>query len=176
MDLIQLANLGEFIGGVAVLVTLVYLAVQVRQSTSAQETAAVQSWFTARAMMQSLPAQNTELSAAIGAGIKDSRALTETNWVQFGFWCQTAIQTAKVVQDLYRRGVIVKGIHDSEIQGVAGFIHYWPGVRQWWDAGGRTQLPPDPVARIEATDPGSFTAYDWNQREGFHPLNTGSSA
>ncbi len=31
MDLSQLANLGEFIGGVAVLVTLVYLALQVRQ-------------------------------------------------------------------------------------------------------------------------------------------------
>ena len=30
MDLTQLANLGEFIGGVAVLVTLVYLAIQVR--------------------------------------------------------------------------------------------------------------------------------------------------
>lgn len=31
MDLTQLANLGEFIGGIAVLVTLIYLAVQVRQ-------------------------------------------------------------------------------------------------------------------------------------------------
>ncbi len=34
MDLTQLANLGEFIGGVAVLVTLIYLATQVRQSTA----------------------------------------------------------------------------------------------------------------------------------------------
>ena len=34
MDLTQLANLGEFIGGVAVLVTLLYLAVQVRQGTT----------------------------------------------------------------------------------------------------------------------------------------------
>ena len=33
MDLAQLANLGEFVGGVAVLVTLVYLAVQIRQNT-----------------------------------------------------------------------------------------------------------------------------------------------
>ena len=32
MDLTQLANLGEFIGGVAVLVTLVYLSTQVKQS------------------------------------------------------------------------------------------------------------------------------------------------
>jgi hypothetical protein len=30
VDLTQLANLGEFIGGVAVVVTLVYLAFQVR--------------------------------------------------------------------------------------------------------------------------------------------------
>jgi hypothetical protein len=33
MSLAQLANLGEFVGGLAVLVTLIYLAVQVRQST-----------------------------------------------------------------------------------------------------------------------------------------------
>ena len=37
MDLTQLANLGEFIGGVAVLVTLVYLAVQVRQGEVAAQ-------------------------------------------------------------------------------------------------------------------------------------------
>jgi len=40
MDLTQLANLGEFIGGGAVLVTLIYLAIQMRQSTAAQQTAA----------------------------------------------------------------------------------------------------------------------------------------
>lgn len=34
MDLTQLANLGEFIGGVAVLATLVYLAAQVRQGNA----------------------------------------------------------------------------------------------------------------------------------------------
>ena len=34
MDLTQLANLGECIGGVAVLVTLIYLASQVRQSNT----------------------------------------------------------------------------------------------------------------------------------------------
>ncbi len=32
MDLTQLANLGEFIGGVAVLVTLIYLAIQLRRA------------------------------------------------------------------------------------------------------------------------------------------------
>ena len=35
MDLATLANLGEFIGGIAVLVTLIYLAIQIRQGTAA---------------------------------------------------------------------------------------------------------------------------------------------
>ena len=34
MDLTQLADLGEFIGGVAVLVTLVYLVIQIRQGNA----------------------------------------------------------------------------------------------------------------------------------------------
>ncbi len=40
MDLTQLAKLGEFIGGVAVLVTLIYLALQVRDGTNEQRMAA----------------------------------------------------------------------------------------------------------------------------------------
>jgi hypothetical protein len=43
MDLTQLANLGEFIGGVAVLVTLVYLAAQIRQNTRSVQASVVDS-------------------------------------------------------------------------------------------------------------------------------------
>ncbi len=39
IDLTQLATLGEFVGGVAVVVTLIYLAVQVRQNTCAAKAA-----------------------------------------------------------------------------------------------------------------------------------------
>ena len=39
MELTQLANLGEFVGGVAVLATLAYLAIQVRQGAVAQRAA-----------------------------------------------------------------------------------------------------------------------------------------
>ena len=62
MNLTQLANIGEFIGGVAVLVTLVYLAIQVRLSTEIQKDAAnmakadavmnaVRTWSTFRQMI-----------------------------------------------------------------------------------------------------------------------------
>ncbi len=60
MDLTQLANLGEFIGGVAVLVTLIYLAVQVRQGNRLaraqvhQETARMSSELAAQADRESM--------------------------------------------------------------------------------------------------------------------------
>jgi len=44
MDLTQVANLGEFIGGVAVLVTLIYLALQLRHNTSALRAGAAQAF------------------------------------------------------------------------------------------------------------------------------------
>ena len=60
MDLTQLANLGEFIGGVAVLLTLIYLAAQVRQGNRLaraqvrQETARVSSELAAQADSESM--------------------------------------------------------------------------------------------------------------------------
>ena len=43
MDLAQLANLGEFIGGIAVLVTLIYLAIQVKHTRALMGVGARQS-------------------------------------------------------------------------------------------------------------------------------------
>ena len=48
MDLTQLANLGEFIGGVAVLVTLIYLAAELRRSRLANEVASVEALMAGR--------------------------------------------------------------------------------------------------------------------------------
>lgn len=62
MDLSQLAQLGEFVGGIAVLVTVIYVAIQVKQSNAIQRTAtemaraeaiesSVKTWSTWRQML-----------------------------------------------------------------------------------------------------------------------------
>ena len=60
MDLTQLANLGEFIGGAAVLVTLIYLAVQVRQNTKSIRLSVFHSATTRSAQWADSLASNTE--------------------------------------------------------------------------------------------------------------------
>ena len=46
MDLDALGNLGDFIGGIAVVITLIYLANQIRQNTSALSTASREAIYT----------------------------------------------------------------------------------------------------------------------------------
>lgn len=41
-----------------------------------------------------------------------------------------------------------------------------PGVRQWWDAGGKTQLTPSFVELMEATHSG-MTVWGWEEGQGF---------
>ncbi len=67
MDLTQLANLGEFIGGVAVLVTLVYLAAQVRQSAQAQRQA--NELAKAEALQKSVASYSTMRQMLVDEGI-----------------------------------------------------------------------------------------------------------
>lgn len=88
MDLNQLANLGEFIGGVAVLVTLAYLAVQVRQVKLSNESAAGDE--TARSWRENLRflIDNMDLfqAGAYGLGrVQGSEAMKFVAMMQFLF-------------------------------------------------------------------------------------------
>ena len=62
MSLEQLANLGEFLGGIAVIVSLVYLAVQVRRNTRATNLSAYQECVRASNDLAATIAQSGELA------------------------------------------------------------------------------------------------------------------
>ncbi len=81
MDLTQLANLGEFIGGVAVLVTLVYLAVQVRQNTIAIKRSNVRE--VTREHVRAITYTDPELSEIMMRGWADLEALTPLERYRF---------------------------------------------------------------------------------------------
>ncbi len=69
MDLSQLANLGEFVGGITVLVTLIYLAVQLRSGNELARDNASHRW--------------TEFSFELSGRIVTDRELAEI-WVRGG--------------------------------------------------------------------------------------------
>jgi hypothetical protein len=42
------------------------------------------------------------------------------------------------------------------------------GVRQWWDAGGRTQLAPSLVEHLESLDPNVSETWNWDEKKGYY--------
>lgn len=48
----------------------------------------------------------------------------------------------------------------------AALILSAPGVRQWWDAGGKTQLSPSFVEFLDSLE-SEGTTWFWNEEEGF---------
>jgi hypothetical protein len=163
MTIMELGALGEFVGAIAVVLTLVYLAVQVRQNTAGLRAAAYQSWLTGKNSHQVVAAQ-PHMSAIIDAGIADSRNLDVDSWGAFVAFYRTGMQLAQASHLLHERGFLERELMEIEMKTAAGLLTF-PGIRQWWDAGGKVHVTREFAKQVESTEPGAV--YRWTKEAGF---------
>ncbi len=72
---------------------------------------------------------------------------------------------ARPTNYLYRSGSLDRGLWDAEMNRAAGILAF-PGVRQWWDAGGKTQLTPSFVDFLESIQSNIHT-WSWDKDRGY---------
>jgi hypothetical protein len=82
MTIQDLGSIGEVVGAVATVATLIYLAVQIRANTNAMRSAAAQSVHEAFATWYRMLASDAHLSQVVIDGLKDYEALSETDRAQ----------------------------------------------------------------------------------------------
>ena len=83
MTLSDLANLGQIIGAVAVVISLIYVALQIRQNTAAIRSATAQSVHEQFAGWYNSFACDASLSQIAINGLKDYGSLTENEKARF---------------------------------------------------------------------------------------------
>jgi hypothetical protein len=83
MSLNDLANLGQIIGAVAVVVSLFYVAHQIRQNTNAVRSATAQTVHEHFAKWYHLVAADDELAQIVAKGLRDYGSLSEKERVRF---------------------------------------------------------------------------------------------
>ena len=143
MDLAQLANLGEFIGGVAVLVTLVYLVVQVRQGNSNSRAAARQILIENWSQNQFDLAHHPELLAIMGKGFSNYDALPDNEQVQFDFLMSRYVANVYNGVLLHRDGMLDQDTLDK----IGGWVFLVANdANRWWE---RWPQPPEVQEYIE---------------------------
>jgi len=133
MDLQSLANLSEVIGSVVVVISLIYLAVQVRQNTQAQRMENYSRGLDRLAAMQSMLSQGNELSLLLSRGAIDSSKLTSQERVRFTWALYEAFGAFEFMFHASKSNAIPEEVWSRWSAGVAYWLSF-PGVQNWWQA------------------------------------------
>jgi hypothetical protein len=147
MDLTQLANLAEIIGGIAVLVTLIYLALQVQQGNLAQ------SRETYRALVAELnsilftPMTDPDMMALLQKSTLDFDSLSrhEQGMIN-GVWSPLMVLSGEIFSAKKHGSIDPLMSHQQDFI-TASFLQM-PGMAAWWEHL-KPYWNPDVVAHVE---------------------------
>ncbi len=151
----------------AVIAGILFLAIEIRQNTQQLEIQSYQAWRAANTEMN-MAIADPELSAIVAAGHDDSTKLTKDTYIAYAMFHLSLMQMAQETHFLYQQGSLDKELWQAEMYRAAEILSL-AGVRQWWEAGGRTQLTPSFVAYIEDLDPEGVVRWSWDEDRGYFP-------
>lgn len=143
MDLMEttqlLGNIGEFVGAIAVVVTLAYLAVQVRHSRAATEantkhlqSAALRDMTARMESRALLIASNSEFAGRLFRFRVDSESLTDLDRFQLGWYLASWITDFEEAYRQYSLGTIPEAALNSRTANMAELLQS-PGAREVWN-------------------------------------------
>lgn len=138
MNLEQLAYLAEIIGVILVIASLIYVAQQLRQTTSA---------VLAQSRQSVLTAAQTELSyliefPKIAQGMSPDVQLDRTDQVRLNLFLIAAMRAREYAWLQYNNGVIDQAQWETELAVIDLFLTS-SRVRSWWERRGRAGVSDD---------------------------------
>jgi hypothetical protein len=133
IDMQYLANLGEIVGAVVVILSLIYLAIQVRQNTKAQQTENYSRALDRLAAMQSMLSQDGETSLIFSKAVLDTSKLTPQERMRFTWSMYEAFGAFEFMFHASRTDAIPEEVWTRWSLGVAWWLSF-PGVQAWWQA------------------------------------------
>ena len=125
MSLQGLANVGEFVGGVAVIVSLLYVALQIRQNSKIVRAAAYQSFNEANARVLLAMTEGPSSADTMTKGLPDIRALGPAEGFQFISLVVALLQSFQTAYFQPRDGLLPDDLWRRH----RGVARWWLGTR-----------------------------------------------
>jgi hypothetical protein len=127
----DLGNLGELISAIAVVISLAYLAVQIRQNTKSVRTSTYQAILDSSRSDTQLILAHPHLERIYHVGRRDINALTDEERPVFRMLVGQLLLTHEIMFLQHERGVIDENLWESRQTALRALLMR-PGVRQWW--------------------------------------------
>lgn len=132
MTLDQLANIGEIIGSIAVIISIIYLAIQIRTNTEAERTSTYQAVVSDFGALNNTMASTPELSHLFVEAMEDYHQLSSDEKARIS---QLFFQCFHYFENMFYQNQ--KGYLDEEVW--TGWkrlmLTYYsrPGFKTWWE-------------------------------------------
>ena len=136
MNLADLANLGEAIGGFAVVLSLLYVAYELRTSTKTMRASTAsqssQSWSSLNESILHDP-ELIALTNILFSKEYDSESLTKVERARLSLFCRTVMQKAEAEYFLFEAGILTERIWKIRRINIRKWFML-PGWIEWWDS------------------------------------------
>jgi hypothetical protein len=131
MTLQDLGNLGELISAIAVVISLAYLAVQIRQNTKTVRTSTYQAVLDSSRSDTELILAHPHLERIYRVGRRDPNELTDEERPLFRMLLGQLLVNHEIMFLHYRQGVVDEDFWRGRQLGLRAFLSQ-PGVRHYW--------------------------------------------
>ena len=127
-----LGNLGDFIGGLAVIATLLYLAVQVRQNTQLLRANALAASSAANVSFNHLLGSDPAVARVFQLGLENFTSLPEEEQRQFLSLLRGLFTAHEQIFQQYEYGLVDEEVWRQNRRIVLGVLAL-PHIRVWWE-------------------------------------------
>ena len=131
MNIQELGSLGELIAAIATIVTLAYLAIQIKRNTAATHSASFHSVSDSMNHVNMTVAQDPTLAAIWVTGLADRGALSDSERHQFDMTLLSYFHVFETIHYQARQGAGDEDLVSVE-EGSIKELFRAPGVREWW--------------------------------------------
>ncbi len=131
MNIMELGAIGELVGGVAVIASLIYVAAQIRQNTRAVTAATFQAVSENDTRLLTLAAENAEVGVLYEKVFLETEQLTRGEALRAGFLFRGIFRTWENVFYQAEHGLLDRDVYEGYRNTLADTLRV-PFVRDWW--------------------------------------------
>jgi len=141
MSIVELGALGEFIGSIGVVVTLLFLALQIRQNTKISRSICVQQWNLAVTPQNEATFRSKEFAEIVLKASRDYSQLEPVERRMLRAWLTQSLNNFELLFFQLHQGTIDQVYFESKI-GIYLQAFELPYFRDFWDRIGPSFLDP----------------------------------
>ena len=136
MDLQTLAAVGEFLGGIGVIITLLFLIRETRVNTQAIKASSFHDANSALGELNLRIAENPDLGQLASRGFDPTSSksdFSDDEWIRFGVFCRSMFNRFESMHIQYQQGLLPEDLWAKRMGTCKWFVTQLPSWRAWWE-------------------------------------------